>query len=361
MTDVAVALRERIRRDGPVPLVDAMATAAEHYYGHGKVFGRDGDFITAPDISQAFGELIGLWCAVVWERMGRPAPFRLVEYGPGRGTLMADLLRAVARVPGFTDAVDIHLVERSATLRTTQRDALPNARITWHTETGTIPTGPMIAIGNEFADALPIQQFVRSVGGWNERHVGWNGDAFVFVDLPAARPPIPPALADAPTGAVFEHCPTARTWIAALAQRIVHDGGATLVIDYGHVTSSLGDTLQAVKQHRFHPVLNDLGTADLTAHVDFDALAAAARSKGAVVLGPVAQGTWLAQLGIAVRVAQLTRGQDAARANEIAAAARRLTSPDGMGLLFKVMAVIHPTLADPALATLDGFAQDAAP
>ena len=348
-------------RAGPIPLHDAMATAAEAYYARGSVFGRDGDFITAPEISQIFGELIGLWCAVVWQRMGMPSSFRLVECGPGRGTLMADLLRAGARVSGFTEAADIHLVERSATLRARQRETLASRHVTWHDGVDAVPPGPAIFVANEFADALPIRQFVRLEVGWAECCVGLENHAFAFVDMPVPDAPVPETLKNAPVDSVFEVCPGARRWISHVAARIVQEGGAALIIDYGHTASALGDTLQAVKHHKYHPVLEDLGNADLTAHVDFQALGDAARGAGAAVLGPVPQGTWLAQLGLKLRLAQLTQGMSVAHAAAISDAARRLATPDGMGLLFKVMAVVCSDLVNPALATLDGFAQDAAP
>jgi SAM-dependent MidA family methyltransferase len=357
-SDLATALRARIRRDGPIPLAEAMGLVAEAYYGRGDVFGRGGDFITAPEISQVFGELIGLWCAVVWERMGRPASFRLVECGPGRGTLMADLLRAAGGMPGFLARADIHLIERSESLRVAQEQALAQHRVTWHADVREVPAGPMILVANEFADALPIQQFVRGADGWRERRVGLSDEDFIFVDGPTASH-IP--FADAAAGSIYERNDAAEAWMAAVAQRTARDGGAALVIDYGHAAPALGDTLQAVKNHRFHPVLSDVGEADWTAHVDFAALANAARRAGASVFGPVPQGTWLSRLGISVRTAQLTKGKPAVQAREIAAASRRLTAPDGMGLLFKVMAVVSSNVANPALAPLDGFGEDAAP
>jgi SAM-dependent MidA family methyltransferase len=271
---------------------------------------------------------------------------------------MADLLRAGTRVPGFAAAARVHLVERSMRLRAQQRAALAQVPVTWHDDVTALPQGPLIVIANEFVDALPIRQFVRTPSGWSERHVALDGEAFQFIDMPVDADALPRNLPNAAVGDVVEDNAPARSWMGSVAKRIVRDGGALLVIDYGHTTSAPGDTLQAVRQHKFHPVLSDLGDADLTAHVDFAALAAAARAAGAAVLGPVLQGTWLAQLGIELRVAHLSRGRDAAAAKEIAAAARRLTAPDGMGLLFKVMAVVHPRLADPALAPLDGFAQD---
>ena len=352
MTPVASALAARIAKDGPLPLPEVMSAVSNAYYAQGDVFGRGGDFVTAPEISQVFGELIGLWCAITWEALGKPAAFHLVECGPGRGTLMADLLRASARVAGFRDAAKIHLVERSAALRARQKAALSGNDVAWHDSLETLPRGPMILLANEFLDALPIRQFVRQERDWAERHVGLEKDAFVFVPIPDPTPPanLP---AEAPIGAVAEVCDVAIAFVDALARRIAADGGAALLIDYGYNGPALGETLQAVKQHKYHPVLGDLGDADLTAHVDFGPLVRTAKTAGAQVFGPENQGTFLARLGIGVRTAQLARGKHAAKAAEIAAATRRLTAPDGMGLLLKVMCVAHPSVPLP-----DGFVHD---
>jgi SAM-dependent MidA family methyltransferase len=248
----------------------------------------------------------------------------------------------------------VHLIERSEALRKRQAETLSAHRVTWHADVSAIPPGPMLLVANEFLDALPIKQFVRIGNGWAERHVDVRGGAFVFVDRPASSPPDAPA--DVPIGGIVEHAPAVVAFTRDIATRLVRDSGAALLIDYGYAGPAHGDTLQAVKAHKFHPVLDDLGSADITAHVDFGAVKRAAQSTGARALGPEPQGTWLANLGLKLRVAHLTRNKPAARAAEIAAAANRLSAPDAMGLLFKVLAVAHPSLA-----TLDGFAQDAAP
>jgi NADH dehydrogenase [ubiquinone] 1 alpha subcomplex assembly factor 7 len=266
---------------------------------------------------------------------------------------MADLLRAARKVPGFREAASVHLVEQSTTLRKRQQAALADVPVTWHETLAQVPRGPMILVANEFLDALPIRQYEKQADGWAERYVTLAENAFVFVTQPCADPGLP---TDAPLGAIAETSPVSVAFVTELAARIAGDGGAALLIDYGYQGPALGDTLQAVKQHRYHPVLDDLGTADLTAHVDFAPLARAATAAGAKVFGPEPQGTFLARLGIGVRTAQLARGKHAARAGEIAAATRRLTGPDGMGLLLKVMAITSP---EPSLAPLDGFAQDA--
>ncbi len=351
---VAKDLAARIEREGPLPLDVVMAAVAEAYYAQGNVIGADGDFTTAPEISQVFGELIGLWCAVTWQQMGSPASFRLIECGPGRGTLMADLLRAAARVKGFRDAARVHLIERSQALRARQAEALKGVAPIWHDDLADVPPGPTLLVANEFLDALPIKQYVRANGAWAERHVDVMDDAFIFTDRLGTAPQGAPEPCD--DGTLIERSPTVDAFMHDLAARLMREGGAALFIDYGYVGPATGDTLQAVKAHRYHRVLDDLGRADLTAHVDFGHLGRIARAAGLRALGPEPQGSWLAGLGLTMRVAQLTRGKPANEAAAIAAAAQRLSAPDGMGLLFKVMAFAHPSLA-----RLEGFAQDAGP
>lgn len=352
VTDLAAQLRERIRRDGNLTVSQYMSAVADAYYASGDVFGRDGDFITAPDISQAFGEIIGLWCVVTWQAMGQPAPFRLVECGPGRGALMRDALRAARAVPSFAAAAEIHLVERSAALRAVQREVLTGHAPRWHDSLASVPAGPLILVGNEFLDALPVRQFVRTAQGWGERMVGLDDNGhFTFAVRMIDAAPVPIALAaTAETGAVYEQSDAVAEATAAVAARVARDGGAALFVDYGHRVSSLGETLQAVRGHKYHAVLEDPGTADITAHVDFALVAATARRHGAVVHGPVEQGVWLRRLGIGVRQVQLARGKDPATARAVEQGIRRLTEPHGMGVVFKAMAIAHPSL--PAL---EGF------
>jgi NADH dehydrogenase [ubiquinone] 1 alpha subcomplex assembly factor 7 len=349
MTGFARELAARIGHQGPVPLAEVMAQAVHAYYDARDPLGATGDFITAPEISQVFGELIGLWCAVAWDKLDRPQPCMLVECGPGRGTLMADALRAVAGVKPFADSIEVHLVEQSATLRDRQRAMLGKHDPQWHRDLASVPARPLIVVANEFLDALPIRQLVRGPSGWQDRHVGLGADGnFVFVERPA--PDVPASDLDGPVGSVKERSIAAESFVEDLAARLVRDGGAALLIDYGYIGPALGDTLQAVKDHAYHPVLATLGEADLTAHVDFGTLAQVARAAGAKVHGPTPQGTWLSRLGIHLRTTQLTRGRPAAEAARIAGAVRRLVAPDGMGLLFKVMALSHPRVPD-----LDGF------
>ena len=355
MTALAAEIRERIRRDGPISVATYMELCLSHptlgYYRRGRRIGAAGDFITAPETSQMFGELIGLWCAATWRAMGAPARVRLVELGPGRGTLMADALRAARTVPAFLEALDLHLVETSESLRAEQRARLAEARPVWHERVETVPPGPLLVVANEFFDALPIRQFERIDDGWRERVVALAppSEALRFAAAPA---PCAEAgrLGQAPTGAIVERAPAREALAVTLAARVAVEGGAALIVDYGHARPGTGDTLQALSRHRRHDVLDDPGEADLTAHVDFSALAAAARRAGAAVLGPVAQGAFLEALGIEARAAALRRTASASQARTIDAALRRLTGAHAMGALFKALAIAHP-----ALGALPGF------
>ncbi len=315
MGGLAGHLRRVIAAEGPITVARYMEEALGHprlgYYMRGDPFGARGDFVTAPEISQIFGELVGLWCAVVWRAMGRPAPVLLVELGPGRGTLMADALRAVAgAAPDFRAALAVHLVETSPALKDRQRAALAEAAPRWHRSLESVPEGPMLAVANEFFDALPVRQFERTSGGWRERLVGVDSatGVFRFQSAPRQTPEaelILPPLAAAAAGSIVESRPAADELAKALARRVAARGGAALVVDYGPAHSAPGDSLQAVKAHRYHDALEAPGEADLTAHVDFAALARAAGGAGARVHGPVAQGRFLSALGIDARAAKL--------------------------------------------------------
>jgi len=315
-----------------------MARANAAYYATRDPYA---DFTTSPEITQVFGEVLGLWTAVTWEAMGRPDPVLLVECGPGRGTLMSDALRAVASVAApFAGALRVHLVERSARLRAQQAALVPHAA--WHDGLEELPPGPAIVLANEFLDALPIRQFVRRASGWFERFVEEGG----FVERPAAAPEVDAGPLD--EGAVVEVCEPARAVAERVARRVVREGGAALFLDYGPGESAAGDSLQALRAGRPADPLGEAGTADLTAHVDFAALAQIARMAGAAVHGPSPQGPFLAQLGLFQRTGRLARTQPPARAAALVQAAQRLAEPDRMGRLFKAMAICHPALPCPA-------------
>ena len=343
-------LAGRIRAAGPVSVVAYMETALLHprwgYYATRDPLGAQGDFVTSPEISQAFGELIGLWCAELWQRLGAPDPILLVELGPGRGTLMRDALRAARVMPGFARALRLHLVERSAVLRAVQARMLAEAAPCWHDALDTVPPGPMLLVANEFLDALPIRQFVRRAESWHERVVTLAGDALAFALDPA--PADDAEMPDAPPGAVREIRPGALALARDLAQRLAASGGAALVVDYGYWPSACGDTLQAVRRHRPHAALDEPGAADLTAHVDFADFAAAAAAEGARIWGPVPQGVFLARLGIDARAARLVAGAEPDAALLIRSGCRRLVDPTEMGQLFKALALTHPASPPPA-------------
>lgn len=362
MSALADEIRSIIAQDGPITVERFMALALNHprygYYITRDPFGLGGDFTTAPEISQMFGELIGLWSAEVWKSMGAPQEINLVELGPGRGTLMMDALRA-ARVAGhFCDAIRVHLVETSSLLRVRQRETLarPGVSVEWHDAFEHVPRGPAIIIANEFFDALPVRHFMRAGGAWHERVVGLTEDgAFAFGLSPMAEDGI---LAEAEDGVMLEIGTAAHQLMAQIAARITEDGGAILAIDYGHTQTSFGETLQALKAHAKADPLAEPGEADITAHVDFASLGRAAHAGGAQVFGPVTQADFLTSLGIFERAASLKKRADPRQALEIDRALLRLVSTGremgadgtlvpGMGALFKVMAAAAPVLGAP--------------
>ena len=363
-TTLAERLARRIRLTGPMTVADYMRDALADpelgYYRRGDPLGVAGDFTTAPEISQMFGEMIGLWFVDVWSRIGAPSPVRLVELGPGRGTLMADALRAARLRPEFGAAADLHLVEISESLRTRQAETLRGAPLgaapTWHDDFTAVPDGPLLLIANEFFDALPVHQFERTAEGWRERVVtiaseeGPEDGRFRF----ALAPPGPaigllgPEQKAAPPGSVAEVSPAGIALAEAIGRRLATFGGAALIIDYGYGAGVMGDSLQALRRHRRHDPLADPGCADITAHVDFAALARAARGVGAVVHGPVPQGPFLDRLGLRLRAATLLDRATPEQARDIHAAVERLIEPAQMGTLFKALAITSAGLPIPA-------------
>ncbi len=319
-----------------------MARANAAYYAGSDPFA---DFTTSPEISQVFGEVLGLWAAVTWAGMGRPSPILLVEAGPGRGTLMTDALRAIRQaMPDFAAALRVHLVETSPRLRAVQAGTIGEA--TWHDALDDVPAGPFILLANEFLDALPIRQFVRRDGAWMERWVGPAGFEERVADADDL-PDLGHGAIVAGNGAIIERCEPARAIVTALARRMAGDPGAALFLDYGPEASAPGDSLQALAGGRPADPLSPPGTADLTAHVDFAALAAAARAAGAVAHGPTPQGLFLARLGLFQRANRLARALPMARAARVMEGARRLGEPDMMGRLFKALAITSPACPAP--------------
>ncbi|HEX7822161.1 MAG TPA: SAM-dependent methyltransferase [Sphingobium sp.] len=339
VTSLGEAIAARIDADGPMTLHDYMGLANAHYYATRDPLGAQGDFITAPEISQMFGEMVGLWLGELWLRAGR-RQVHYVELGPGRGTLAADALRALRTA---ACQPPVHLVETSPVLRAAQALAVPGAQ--FHDDVSTLPTdAPLLIVANEFFDALPFRQIVRTDAGWRERvlandRLEW-GTRFL-PGLGDADVAAPAAFAGAVQGSVVESCPVGEAIMRALAGRVVAQGGAMLTIDYGHAGPAVGDTMQAVQAHRFADPFVDPGARDITAHVDFTALADAALDAGANVSPLVEQGEFLGRLGIGARSAMLAR-QAPDRQDELRAAMLRLTDPAEMGKLFKVMAVVDP-------------------
>jgi NADH dehydrogenase [ubiquinone] 1 alpha subcomplex assembly factor 7 len=336
-------LAQAISEGGSISVAKFMAAANAHYYATRDPLGAAGDFITAPEISQMFGELIGLWLADVWLRAGRPL-VHYVELGPGRGTLAADALRSMATV-GLTPTV--HFVETSPTMRAAQAQNVPDAQ--WHAHVTTVPKdAPWLLVANEFFDALPVHQIIRHGEGWHERHLGL--DEGRFVPAIGKRLPdeiIPPDLRDSEPGSIIETCPEAVSIIRTLSQRIGEQGGAAVIIDYGYDGPDTGNTLQAVRDHRYADPFEAPGEQDLTALIDFSTLGAMAEMCGAAVYAAIAQGEWLSRLGLAERAASLIAAHPE-RADEINAARIRLSDPQAMGRLFRVMALTAPDWPKPA-------------
>ena len=322
MTPLERALRERIAAEGPITVETFMEACNAYYYATRDPFGADGDFTTAPEISQMFGEMVGGALADVWKRAGAPADAIYAELGPGRGTLAADALR-VMRAAGF--AGEVHFVETSAMLRGLQKNAVPDAN--WHDGIDDLPARPLLLVANEFFDALPIRQHVGAM----ERRVMVAGGGFAFDR----------------DGEIVETSPASEAAATSIASCLAAIGGAGIIIDYGHERSAPGETLQAVRGHGHAPVLADPGEQDLTAHVDFEMIADAARAAGAAVTGLIAQGEWLIRLGIEARAQALSRANPQ-RAAEVQSALERLTGREQMGSLFKVLGLHAPGWPAPA-------------
>lgn len=348
MTPLARLILAQIDADGPMTLADYMALCLMHpkhgYYATRDPLGAAGDFTTAPEISQMFGELLGLSLAQTWLDQGAPAPFALVELGPGRGTLMADILRATRGVAGFHAALRLHLVETSPTLRQVQAKTLEGHAPEWHANVEATPKLPLFLVANEFFDALPIRQAQRSGNSWRERMVTRNGDQLSpALSAPVPLPMLTHRLDDTVEGDVVEFCPAGTRIAAHIGAQIAAEGGAALIVDYGD-WRALGDTFQALRAHAPANPYDDPGSADLTAHVDFEALALAASPARHTRL--TAQGVFLERLGIAQRATKLAEALQGAALEAHVAAHRRLTHPSEMGTLFKVMG-LYPEGATP--------------
>lgn len=350
-TPLAQKLKALIRANGPISVTDffslCLADPEHGYYRTREPFGREGDFVTAPEVSQLFGEMLGVFMVHAWQKHGSPKGVRFTEIGPGRGTMMADMMRVVAKLaPSLYDDASFHLIETSARLRDVQQSTLGARaeRVTWHTSFDELPDGFLLMAANELFDAIPIRQFVRTQNGFRERMVGLDADdELTFAVGIAGIDPalLPPSHKNQPIGTIFEISPAREAVMSAICERLRTQGGSALVIDYGHVASGFGDTLQAVLKHAFDPPLEHPGEADLTSHVDFERLAAVAREAGLRVHGPQYQGDFLMGLGMADRASALGRGRDETLQRQIVSDVERLAGSGvgNMGDLFKVLAV----------------------
>jgi SAM-dependent MidA family methyltransferase len=346
-----------IAAQGPISLAEFMTMAlhdpAGGYYATRNPLGAD--FITAPEVSQMFGELIGLWLAQTWHDQGKPKRPRLVELGPGRGTLMADALRAMKRMPDFRDTLDVVLVEASPVLRKVQEETLRDCGVAarWSTCFEAMSDGrPLFVVANEFFDALPIRQYVKTGRGWCERMVTLDENGaltFALARLPGTY--VPPNRDGAPDGGVYEQNAAGEAICELVGHAIARDGGAALIVDYGYGVPGFGETLQAVKSHSFVDVLSDPGANDLSAHVDFNSLGDAAMRGGSSVYGPVEQGSLLLSLGLRERAGALSNTararSDIATLDSIRLAVERLVNADQMGRLFKALAIVPKSTPTP--------------
>ncbi len=360
MNPLEQILAARIASEGPLDVGTFMELTLGHpehgYYRTRDPLGRGGDFITAPEISQIFGELIGLWAADLWRQMGSPKKLIILECGPGRGTLMADALRAAKSIKGFIDSLEIHLLETSPTLRQLQKQTLSDYTIHFH-EKLPLDTGgiPVIMIGNEFLDALPVRQLIRRGQAWAERAIVFAPEeGFAFTEKSCGVSVKDLGMPHAEEGDIVEISP-ARDAFIQHTLNLLKAGGVALIIDYGHIKSAPGDTLQAIRDHKYAEILKDIGEADLTAHVDFERLSQVARKAGAWVYGPVTQSHFLLSLGLAQRSETLIRALETTRSpsaesslKEMKSAVLRLSGPAGMGQLFKAICITHDRTLRPA-------------
>ncbi|MCG7506564.1 class I SAM-dependent methyltransferase [Mesorhizobium retamae] len=356
MTPLKRRIAELIIAVGPIPVSEYMALCLfdpdAGYYTTREPFGAAGDFITAPEVSQMFGELVAVWLYEAWRAIGSPMPVTLAEIGPGRGTLMKDMLRTLRRLdPAFAGAATIALIEASPRLREVQKETLADTSkaIDWHETVASLPEAPLLIVGNELFDAIPIRQFARTADGWRERMVGLDakGELGFYAGAASLDPSLLPSDAKtAPDGTVVEAAPARSALMQTIADHIVVRGGAGLFFDYGHLQPGVGDTLQAMRSHQYEDVLANPGEADLTSHVDFAALAATTRASG-LRADFTTQGSFLLGMGLLERAGQLGAGADEAMRERISSEAERLAGPQAMGELFKVLAIAHEDVALP--------------
>ncbi|TPK71403.1 class I SAM-dependent methyltransferase [Mesorhizobium sp. B2-4-15] len=362
MTRLKARIVDLIEALGPLPVNEYIALClfdpSDGYYTTREPFGAAGDFVTAPEISQMFGELIAVWLYQAWLAIGRPMPVTIAEIGPGRGTLMKDMLRTLSRLdPALANGADFAMIETSPRLAEVQKQTLgatPFA-VRWHEAIDTLPRQPLLIVGNELFDAVPIRQFVRAGAGWRERMIGLDDENNLcfFAGAGSVDPALLPAdAANAPQGVVAEVAPARTALMAAIVGRMARDGGAGLFLDYGHLQPGVGDTLQALRRHNHEDVLANPGEADLTTHVDFAALAATVRAHG-FDAHLSTQGDFLLGMGILERAGRLGADASQAARDKITGDVERLAGPQAMGELFKVLAVLPRGVAVRPFATTD--------
>ncbi|MFP4314390.1 MAG: class I SAM-dependent methyltransferase [Alphaproteobacteria bacterium] len=346
-------LMARMKREGPLCVGDFMQDVlghAEHgYYMRQDPLGKAGDFTTAPEISQMFGEMIGLWLADIWMQFGQPAPFILLECGPGRGTMMADILRATKAVKGFHEAAEIHLLETSPVLKARQKQILQGYSVHWHDDFQSVPDGaPLFMVANEFFDALPFRQYQYNEGGWQERCIDYQGE-FCWQNIPVHINPAEGMNLPLPEeGKILEISSARQSFMKDIAKKIKNNGGAGLVIDYGYKSAGYGDTFQAVHKHKPVEALSHIGNADLTSHVNFIALKEEVLRQKLDIAGLTTQGEFLKNLGIQIYASKLQEKAGVQQSEDIQKALHRLTHFDEMGVLFKVMGFYYGASIEPA-------------
>lgn len=351
-------LKQLILNHGPISMAEFMQEALSNprygYYQRRDPFGVQGDFTTAPEISQIFGELLGIWCAHSWQQMGSPEGAMLVEMGPGRGTLMLDILRATKHITDFHESIEVHFIETSPTLTQIQQKLfheMKGIRFFWHTHLAMLPEKPMLLVANELFDALPVRQYICTRQGWREKMVGIEAGTLSFQLSPVETPAtlmVASHYPNAAEGAVVEYCPAGISMMEEIASRLRRHKGVALIVDYGYDKPGFMETIQAVKSHRYHPVLETPGDADITAHVDFEALKNAAREHRADVYGITTQASFLRDMGIEIRAKALLEHASEEQQQELVSSVECLMSPTKMGELFKVLAVATKGMPRPA-------------
>ena len=351
MNQTELSLKELISKEGAISLEKFTEICVRDYYSKQNVIGKKGDFVTAPEISQVFGELIGLWCITSWEKLGRPEDFCLIEFGPGNGTLMLDALRAIeSSSPRFIKSVSIILIETSKSLSKKQKTRLSKYKVNWLVDYTQIPKKPTIIFGNEFLDTLPVRQFIKVEDSWHERLVTFEKNQFLFTLSRKPSDCTHTKFINCEEKSIFEYSHHITKLTEFIANHFLNVSGIALFIDYGYIQDSKGDTLQAIRKHKFSNVLENPGNNDLTAHVNFSSIKKLALKNGNSFFGPIEQGEWLTRLGIHLRIHKLIQSNIHIPSYNFMNDLNRLINPRYMGKLFKVI-----SFSSPSIRNLEGF------